>query len=343
MKVLFDVNYPLSWAEGGFSIQIRRSKTALEALGAVVDWVDYFSETAQDADIVHYFGMPSSITMYRAARAMQTRQVVTFLAPRGFVKPSCADHVKRAVRGAALQCLGPLRLFGRMGIGIEQADAFIMLNRAEKNYAVFHYGWPESKCHVIPEGVDGLFFDETIPAEPLDGLFYPSYICPRKKQVEVARAAKAMKVRVFFAGKAQGEYPEYARIFERELDNEYAVWLGEIRDRRRLAALYRGAWGTFLASDFDNQGIILLESLACGRPVMGPDLPSLRTFFGDRISYCSGADSRNFYSELRDFDGFCRSGGRQDMQVAGWDEIGRRLFKVYNNIIDGTCARRGEA
>jgi glycosyltransferase involved in cell wall biosynthesis len=333
MKVLFDVNYPLAWAEGGFSIQIRQTKLALEKLGVEVEYVDYFAEKAQRADVLHYFGIPANMIMYRAARAMGMKQVITFLAPAGLMQPAWSDYVKRAVRKALIRGFGSQRLFGKMGIGVEQANAFIVLNRAEKNYAMFYYGWPSQITHVIPEGVDDVFFDETVAARHRDALFYPSYICPRKNQVEIAKVAKELKIKVLFAGKDQGEYPEYFNDFQKELDGEYAVWLGEVRDRRELAALYKGTLGTFLASDFDNQPLVLLESLASGRPAMGPDLPSIRSHYGGAIHYSPSAKSSSFPAALAEFNRFCRQGGKQTMNVSSWGDIGKSVYEIYKNVL----------
>ncbi len=341
MKVLFDVGYPLAWAEGGLSIQIRHTQSALEALGVEVAWVDYHKETLPVADIVHYFGAPKSIITYRAGRSLGFRSVCSILPPHGFCQPALRDHVLRVVHRGIRRGLGPLRTFGRMGMGFEDADAFIMLNEAERNYVAFMYGWPLDKCHVVPNGVDDIFFDETVVPEKVDGLFYPSYICPRKNQVEIARLAKQLKIKVVFAGRAQGEYPAYFADFERELDGEYATWLGEVRDRSQMAALYRGARGTFLASKYENQGLILLESLACGKPAMGPDLPALRTFFRDHIAYCSPVGSDTFASDLQSFDRFCAEGGRQEMKVMRWHDIARQVHRIYEQVLQLPPPQKG--
>ncbi len=333
MKVLFDVGYPLSWAEGGFSVQIRQTKLALERLGVEVSWVDYHGASIQDADLIHYFGGPATLATYRSGKALGRPAVVSYLAPHGFIKPTIRDYGKRWLRAGLRKAFGSLRLFGCMGIGFEDADAFILLNQAEYCYTTFTYQWPKSRCHIIPNGVDAVFLDASIEPEPVDGLFYPSYICPRKNQVELARLAKALHVRVVFAGRAQGEFPAYFEVFQKELDGQYAVWLGEIRERRRMAALYRGALGTFLASQYDNQGLVLLESLACGRPVMGPDLPSVRTHFGDAIRYCPQVRSKSFGDSLVAFEDFCRGGGQQSVAVPSWHEIGQEVLGVYKRVL----------
>lgn len=333
MKVLFTVGYPLSWARGGFTVQVENTKKELEAQGVSVEWVDFSGRSDQKGDILHCWGPVFSDVMWRATHARGMKRVVTCLPPNGMISPDLKNYAEKVTRKILLAGLGHIRLFGRMGVGMEDADAFIFLNQAERKYANYVYGWPAEKSHVIPEGVDDCFFNVSEPPDLLDGLLYPSYICPRKNQVEVAKAAKREKIRVFFAGGDQGECPGYLDRFMREVDNEYAVWLGDVSDREQLAGLYKKAYGTFLASDYDNQGIILLESLAAGKPAMGPDLPALRSYFGDRINYCPSAKSSRFSIALKEFDSFCRSGGMHTMDVLRWSDVGARVQDVYRSIL----------
>lgn len=333
MKILFAVNYPLSWAKGGFTVQVEQTRTALQKAGVEVEWVDYAGFSHQTADVVHFWGSPSSEPMWNAARAMGLKTVVTFLAPKGMVDTSLGAVAEKIVRRGLVGVLGASRLFARMGIGMDAADAWILLNSAERQYVNFMYGWPFRKCHVIPNGVEDCFFDHTPLSERLDGLLYPSYICPRKNQVEVAQIAKKEKICVYFVGGAQGESPEYFEQFKRELDGTYAVWLGEITSPHELATLYRRSLGTFLASDYDNLPLILLESLASSRPVMGPASVPVRSHFGDAISYCHSAKANAFPGQLREFYKFCKGGRKQDFPVLSWSEVAKQIIDVYESVL----------
>ena len=334
MKVLFAVSYPLSWSRGGFTVQIKRTQESLEAQGVGVDWVDYTGAIQQNADVIHYWGVPPSKSMWQAAQSRGMKQVVTFLSPKGIINPTGRNYAERLLRNLTIKGLGEFRLFGSMAVGLEAADAFILLNEAEQRYVNFMYGWPNDRCHIIPNGVDDCFFKKTENVKPLGGLFYPSYICPRKNQVEIARIAKREKIPVYFVGGAQGESPEYFEAFKKEIDNQYVFWLGEINPSSELASLYRSALGTFLASDYDNQGLILLESLACGCPVMGPSVDSVKSHFGNQILYCDSAKSENFPEQFRKFFEFCQQGGRQSFITLTWPDIARKIIKVYEDLLE---------
>jgi glycosyltransferase involved in cell wall biosynthesis len=333
VKVLFSVGYPLSWARGGFTVQTEKTMEALRSCGVDVDWVDFSGAATQDADVIHYWGAPPSMAMWEVARAKGMKQVITFLSPKAILKPGLRTYAERFFRNTILQVLGDVRLFASMGVGLGNADAFIALNEADRRYFNFMYGWSVDKCHVIPNGVDSLFFDKQIVPEPMDGLLYPSYICPRKNQLEIARVAKREKIPVYFAGRDQGESPDYYEKFKKEIDGKYALWLGEIASPKELAKLYRASLGTFLASDYDNQPLILLEALASGRPVMGPSITPVKCHFGYSIIYCDSAKSSHFPKQLREFYNFCQQGRTQSFNVLSWSEVAQKIIDVYTSVL----------
>src|SRR4029077_5854949 len=57
-------------------------------------------------------------------------------------------------------------------------------------------------------------------------------------------------------------------------------------DRGTLAAIYRRAALTLLPSEREGFGLPLVESLACGTPMIAADIPVLREIGGDAVEYC---------------------------------------------------------
>lgn len=96
-----------------------------------------------------------------------------------------------------------------------------------------------------------------------------------------------------------------------------------------MTALYRGAAGTVLASHNESQPLVLLESLACGTPVMGPNLLNLRSYWGHAIRYCSPPPSRSFDAQLSAFYQDCKGGLQQTFHVPRWSEIANRVLEIY--------------
>lgn len=334
MNVLFDIGYPFAWLKGGVNVLILQVKDALESLGVNVQWLRYDEPELKTADVIHYWGgFPPSKMVWDTAKALGMKRVITHLGPAGGENHGAKEYAQKFIRLALIKTLGEGRLFGCVGIGVSDADAYIFQTEAECNHASFVYGWDPKRCHAMPNGVDDVFFDESIVPEQTNALFYPAYICPRKNQVAVARAAKQQKVPVAFVGVDQGGYPEYFEQFENEIDNKYVIWLGEVQDQRRFAALYRGSLGTFLASEAENLPLVFPQSIACGRPVMSSKLTSVESYFKDRIMYSPRGSEAGFPEALRKFYEFCLSGGTQDVDVFPWSDVGEKMIDIYKNIL----------
>lgn len=69
----------------------------------------------------------------------------------------------------------------------------------------------------------------------------------------------------------------------------FLIHLGKV-SREELAAVYQHAAATLVPSDAEGFGLPVLEALACGGPVVGTDLPTLREAGGSVASYAPVAD-----------------------------------------------------
>ena len=225
-------------------------------------------------------------------------------------------------------------LFETMGVGLyTQADAAIALNPAEAEYMIQVFGADPQKTHVVPNGVDPVFFDRGITPEPFDGLICLAYIQERKNSVELARRAKDARVPVKFVGSSCFCEDRYMKKFQSEVDRQWVFWEGEVREKERICALLRGARGCVLASDMETQPIAMLESLACGTPVMGSDSVCLRSFFGHAIRYCASPRKAVFVDQLRDFYRECCMGEKQSFPVIDWSQVSAKVAAVYEAVL----------
>jgi glycosyltransferase involved in cell wall biosynthesis len=84
--------------------------------------------------------------------------------------------------------------------------------------------------------------------------------------------------------------PEQARL-SRELGIAEAISVLPPLSHPVLAAVYRRAALTVLPSDAEGFGLPVIESLACGTPVVASDLASLREAGGDAAVYCAAGDA----------------------------------------------------
>ena len=327
MNVLFHVSYPLDWLPGGHAVQIRETAAALQELGVGVHWL-HAEEMPPCAEILHYWTRPPNDLHWQTAKARGLRLVLSEYHQSAALRRRWTWPVRGALRPFLPALLGQ-GLAGTLGVGIYRAcDAAIAVNRHEAEYMQAVFGVPPARCHVIPNGVRPEFRPDG-PVESFDGLIYPAYICERKNSVAVARAAKAAQIPVKFVGGAVPREPAYAEHFRREVDGRWVFWEGEIESPARMAAILRGARGAFLASRDEGQGIALLEALACEKPVMGPDLPSLRSYYGEGIRYCQSAETESLGSALTSFYRDASKGLRMPFPTLSWHDIALSLLSVY--------------
>lgn len=333
MRVLFYVGYPLAWAKGGHALQILESKRALERLGCEVRWLHHEDLELPEADIVHYWTRPPNDFHWRLARQHGLKLVISEYHQAAVLRPRWSWPPRRWLAGGLRRALGR-NLFAFFGAGIYgECDAAIAVTDAEADYMRVVFGAAADKVHAIPNGADDVFFDSTIAPESRDSLLYVGYICERKNSVAVAKAAVAAGVPITFAGGAPfGEADAYVAEFKSLVDGTRVSWLGEISDRRRLAALIRGSRGVVLASQNEGLPLSVLEALACGKPVLCSNLPNLRAYYGDAIDYCHQPDRPEFLAELKTFNRRCQEGYRREFAVPRWDDVGRAILDIYGRV-----------
>jgi glycosyltransferase involved in cell wall biosynthesis len=84
-----------------------------------------------------------------------------------------------------------------------------------------------------------------------------------------------------------GPFTAEQRGLARALGVADSVVVLPVLDRSTLAAVYRRSALVLLPSDREGFGLPVLESLACGTPVVASDIPPLREVGGYAVSYCA--------------------------------------------------------
>ncbi len=333
MKVIYHVGYPLAWAKGGHAVMIHETLRELRSQGIETAWLHHEDPDPPAADIIHYFSRPPSDLHWQLARQRGTRIVVDEFHQSGLLRPRWMWHVRGAMARVFPRVIGR-GLYATMGLDVyRHLDAAIAVTPAEADYINIVMGTPTERIHLVPGGVDDVFFDRSITPEPFDGLLYVASITPRKNALEVAREAKRIGVPVKFVSIPGAPEDDYVRTFAREVDNRLVFWDPAVADRRRLAAMYRGALGTFLASSNEGLPLCLLESMAAGTPVMAPDLPNLRAHFKDDVPYIPSPGRTGFHSALRQFHEDCRRGLHQRNTALHWRDVAGLLINVYRSVL----------
>lgn len=330
MKILIDHQLPFAFAHGGLQIQIEQTKAALEKLGTDVEYLRFW-DAEQQGDVLHVFGRFSKTYIELAKRKGMAVVMSDLLSETG----SRSRRALLAQKGLihAARKLLPATFLSRMGWdSYKAADKVIALTAWEAGLMVALFDADRSKIQVVPNGVDDCFFLESPPEIREDWLLCTGTITPRKRIVELARAAVAGKVKIRIVGKPYSEQDPYYREFLRiwAANREFIDFPGPIHDRTELAQAYSRARGFVLFSLFESLSLSALEAAAAGCRMLITDLPWARTTFGEHAAYCSpGATTAESGRILRNFSDTIDIQPKPEKPLR-WAEVANRLLIVYD-------------
>ena len=183
--------------------------------------------------------------------------------------------------------------------GMQKAAAVVCVSEATKAQLIAHCLIAPERITVVPNGVDPVFSatpdlkwereaDRLLGAErnPVDILHVGSTI-PRKRI--------DLLLRIFAASQRGNPTARLIRVGspltadQRLLASELGVTGGIVElgfiPADLLAAVYRRALVVLIPSEAEGFGLPLLESMACGTPVIASDLPALRETGGDGAEF----------------------------------------------------------
>lgn len=185
--------------------------------------------------------------------------------------------------------------------GLRQAARVVCVSRAVRDQIVAHRLLPRERVVVIPNGVHpacSSLPDRLADAEAARLLALPDRddtICllhvgstiPRKRidlllQIFADLRSRFPKARLVHAG---GAFTRHQAKLIAQLRVDDAVQVLPFVNRPVLAAIYRRAALLLLPSESEGFGLPVIESLACGTPVVASDLPVLREVGGAAVIY----------------------------------------------------------
>lgn len=110
-------------------------------------------------------------------------------------------------------------------------------------------------------------------------------------------------------------------------------------DRIKLAGLYRRAGAVLMTSDAEGFGIPVLESLACGAPVIASEIPTMREAGGDPARYVPVGDVDGFVRATLDALAHRSDAKLRDARVAhakkfSWHAHARTILDAYLSLED---------
>ncbi len=260
---------------------------------------------------------------------------------------------------------GEYRILGEKKV-ISKANRIIAATLAEKSQLEFLYEAPSSKISVIPPGVDIRHFypiakDEAkevvgVP-ENTHTILYVGRIEPLKGIDLLIRAISIIQKNgdleccphnlVIIGGepnaKTEDMNAEMARLQDMVEDlgiENFVIFLGK-QDQQMLPYYYSAAEVVVMPSHYESFGMVALEAMACGTPVVASQVGGLAFLVrdGETGFVVPGNDVQKLAKrlveliknkELRDKLG---SNSVQYAQLYAWENISEKMIEVYHQVL----------
>ncbi len=333
MHILFDHSNPFLLAHGGLQTQIEQTRNALLQTGVRVDYLEWWNPN-QKADLIHFFGRPHPSYIHQAHQKgipVVFSELLTGTGSRSGSVLFIQALLIRIFRHAL-----PRDFAARMAwTSYSLADAVIALTDWEKQLMTNLFSTPIENLHVVPNGVEPIFFETPVPSPTRKPhLICTATITERKRVLELAQSALFAGVPVRFVGKPYSPEDAYYRRFTQVVNESGGLleFCGDIPDRTQLAAEYRTAAGFALLSAMESQSLSALEAAACGCPLLLSALPWAYSSFGSHASYVPLASPAKTAPLLRQFfDSLPRT--VQPPPIFSWDSVAQRLIAIYSDAI----------
>ena len=273
--------------------------------------------------------------------------------------------MKNRIAKSLQEMEGEYRIQGEKKV-IAKANRIIAATLAEKSQLEFLYGAPSSKISVIPPGVDTRHFypiakDEAkeVVGVPLNThtILFVGRIEPLKGIDLLIQAISIIQKNgelqccphnlVIIGGepnaKTEEMNAEMARlqdmVDELKIEN-FVIFLGK-QNQQMLPYYYSAAEVVVMPSHYESFGMVALEAMACGTPVVASQVGGLAFLVRDGVTgfVVPGNDVQTLAKrlveliknkELRDKLG---SNSSEYAQLYAWENISEKMIEVYHQIL----------
>ena len=222
------------------------------------------------------------------------------------------------------------------------ADAVVTVSDFSKKEIQEAYRIPESKIHVVYNGVDPIFYNSS-PGDylnlPDDFVLYVGAMNPRKNIDGLVSAYEKLKSTREVSHKLVLIGPKNTAAFaDMELDVSDDIIFPGYVSKEQLKFAYEAADAFVFPSSYEGFGLPPLEAMACGTPVIASDAPALPEVLGDAASFVSPHDhdqiAAAIYQVLVDKNHRSRlvEKGEKRAQEFTWESAADQLIEVFTKI-----------
>lgn len=307
MRVLMQ-NRPENLWQGGDMFQLRATQAALSRLGVDVEFsgepiyprpreMRYF-------DVVHNFNF-----------SMKWNKYQTWVAKK---------HKKPLVCSMIYHEGAQFVSYEDQQIMADHTDAMIFLTKGEIERAKRHLALDDSKCYIIPNGIDPDWFKEV----PRDSSV-PPYVLTvgriesSKGQLETAEACRRLGIHYMMVGQRTDE------AYTRECEALGATYCGVMKmpDLRRM---YANCAVFVLASKAEVMPLTVMEAMAQKARVV---LTSRCEWETKHVLRCTSEDPDSIESAIRSALVLPpNQAGQDEMREITWDHVAKKILNIYRKL-----------
>lgn len=271
-------------------------------------------------------------------------------------------HLKNKYAVDAKDIVSPVRLEAEQNVVTNIADRITAATQSERQELIEHYGADEARIDVIPPGVDLQRFkptDQTEAKNRIDvdcGDQLVMFVGRIEKLKGVDTLLRAMDILdekdtekkrcvVIVGGDpwADNPEPELFRLQElsKELDIEHSVAFVGAKDQYSLNDYYAASDVVVMPSHYESFGMVALEAMASGKPVIASEVGGLAHLVTDGVNgiHVSSRDPQGLAdaidSVLSDASiaHQLSDAAKTEAEKFSWPLIADQVLKVYEKLI----------
>jgi glycosyltransferase involved in cell wall biosynthesis len=263
----------------------------------------------------------------------------------------------RCERGWPRRMLASLSLLE--GLHARRAACVLTTSRYCRERIRHHYGVPESRLALVPEGIDLALWqpnDDPAVLAAIDGRRDAfTVLCvarqyPRKRIVDLIDAftlvtAREPRARLVVIGDGPEHDALARRVLERQLEGSVRL-LGALADDTEVRGWYARSSLFCLPSEQEGFGIVFLEAMASGLPVVSTTAAAIPEVVpdGEAGLLVSPRDPSALAEALvrlladPALRARLREGGRRQARRFSWDRVAERFLEVVGPLLEGGSA-----
>jgi glycosyltransferase involved in cell wall biosynthesis len=220
---------------------------------------------------------------------------------------------------------------------VRRAARVLAVSDWTKRDLLEHYGVPEEKVVVTPNGVDPIFSPSGARADGAPYALFVGTLQPRKDPLAALEALALVPgdLRLVLVGPDKGSGAAARRLASKLGLDGRVDFAGHV-EKRELAKLYRGAACLVFPSRYEGFGLPAVEAMASGTPVVAAASGSIPEVAGEAAVLVEPGDpvalAGGIERALADRERLVRAGFERAKRYT-WAETARQTLDVYRELL----------